>query len=376
MTKVMIMANAPWAPTGYGVQGKHLAHNLVQAGHEVAYFAFYGLKGGAVRDAEYPVYPGGISDIWGTDILEGHMKHFGAETLITIMDPWVSARLPEIIKENGYRWIPWTPIDSDPISEITLSYFKQTDAIPLCYSAWGTNALKAAGIENAIHAPLGVSDLFKPLDRPKTELKEALGFPPDKLLIGIVGMNKTVPSRKAIPEQMMAFAKLRETHDAYMYVHTFPSVQQGGVDLAKCAIDLGIADYVRWPSLYHYAIGYDEEELPGIYNAFDFLSQVSMNEGFGVPLIEAQACGVPVVTGNWTSMPELCHSGLRVAGRQKSWTLLNVWVYTPFVDSIYRAYVTMADYIQSGKTELSTLAANSVAPYRWPEVIKPFLSIL
>jgi glycosyltransferase involved in cell wall biosynthesis len=40
------------------------------------------------------------------------------------------------------------------------------------------------------------------------------------------------------------------------------------------------------------------------------LIEPSISEGFGVPIIEAQACGVPVVVNNWTSMPELIIPGV------------------------------------------------------------------
>ena len=40
---------------------------------------------------------------------------------------------------------------------------------------------------------------------------------------------------------------------------------------------------------------------------------MSLGEGFGIPLIEAQACGCPVITGDWTAMGELCLSGWKLS---------------------------------------------------------------
>jgi len=53
-------------------------------------------------------------------------------------------------------------------------------------------------------------------------------------------------------------------------------------------------------------LGYiPEEELPKFYNAADLFVYPCLYAGFGIPLLEAMACGVPVITSNLTSLPEV-----------------------------------------------------------------------
>lgn len=48
----------------------------------------------------------------------------------------------------------------------------------------------------------------------------------------------------------------------------------------------------------------DEEKLPNLYRGADALIFPSLYEGFGLPIVEAMACGTPVLTSNITAMPE------------------------------------------------------------------------
>lgn len=48
-----------------------------------------------------------------------------------------------------------------------------------------------------------------------------------------------------------------------------------------------------------------DEDLPALYNAAAVLAYPSLYEGFGLPPVEAMACGTPVVASNTTSLPEV-----------------------------------------------------------------------
>jgi glycosyltransferase involved in cell wall biosynthesis len=48
-----------------------------------------------------------------------------------------------------------------------------------------------------------------------------------------------------------------------------------------------------------------DEDLPALYNGADLFCFPSLYEGFGLPVLEAMACGTPVVTANSSSLPEV-----------------------------------------------------------------------
>ena len=73
----------------------------------------------------------------------------------------------------------------------------------------------------------------------------------------------------------------------------------GFEDILSAPRKLGIADYVRFLS------DVNDDQLADFYRAATMFVYPSFAEGFGIPPLEAMACGTPVVTSNTTAIPEV-----------------------------------------------------------------------
>jgi glycosyltransferase involved in cell wall biosynthesis len=142
-------------------------------------------------------------------------------------------------------------------------------------------------------------------------------LPQDRYIVGMVAANEGIPGRKAFWPQLRAFAYFHRQHpDTLLYLHTFANA--GGERRAEPLLGmldrlgLRVGEDVILADQYRYLLGYAPAELATLYTSMDVLMAGAHGEGFCVPLIEAQACGTPVVCGDWTSMPELCFAGWKI----------------------------------------------------------------
>lgn len=336
--RILWMSNAPWAKTGYGQQTDLFWWRIQKLGHEVYLAANYGLAGAPLKiehDGEIAtVLPAGFNT-HGADIIAPYARQTKADIVITLYDTWVFD--PGTMAQ--VKWCPWLPVDHDAVPE-AVARALQPAWQPLAYSRFGEQALKDAGFANVLYVPHGIdTQVFKPMDR--REARQRVGLPglsDETFLMTMVAANKGFPARKAFGEVFEAYARFLEKHPkTLLYMHTLPTQEMGGLDMGLMLKRAGIPpNSVIFPDKWMLQQGYPAEFLATLYNAADVLLSPSYGEGFGVPILEAQACGCPVIVGDWTSMPELCFSGWAVKG-QKFWTPIGAYQFIPFIDEIERA---------------------------------------
>jgi len=160
--------------------------------------------------------------------------------------------------------------------------------------------LKWFGIpdENVHSVPLGVDSIFR-----KTEDPLRLGYIREKYGIRrpFVFYVGGIDPRKNVPRLVRAYGEFaRQTGGRYDFVIA------GGIrneaefpDLETCIRENGLGDRIR-------LTGYVPlEDLPLLYSSAEMFVFPSLYEGFGLPVLEAMACGTPVVSSDASCMPEV-----------------------------------------------------------------------
>lgn len=144
---------------------------------------------------------------------------------------------------------------------------------------------------------LGKDERFRSLADAELQerAKQQCGVPANKKVILFVGM---IEPRKNLETLLGAFARLKSLHGDYCLVLAgAPGWGYRGV--FERVRRLGLEGPVVFP-------GYVPEDLlPALYNAAELFVYPSLYEGFGLPVLEAMACGVPVITSNVSSLPEV-----------------------------------------------------------------------
>jgi glycosyltransferase involved in cell wall biosynthesis len=84
-------------------------------------------------------------------------------------------------------------------------------------------------------------------------------------------------------------------------------------------------------------MGVPDYVMARIYSRTDVLLSATAGEGFGLPVLEAQACGTPVIVSDFSAQPELVGDGW-VCQVQPQWNPTQLqWFATPMVHSIVEA---------------------------------------
>lgn len=342
---ILIWSTAPWVKTGYGKNCLHFMKIFKELGHDVSIISTYGLMGGSI-------------DIGGVKVFPSNNNFYQMGSWVKY---WEDQLLPDIILQHFDVWtvearfihndeirtplITHTPVDSSPmprlIKECASGAYDNLAMSNFAHKAFRANNMPS---QRVIHHPVDNS-IFRPI--PKEDARKAIGLPQDGFIIGCVGTNKG--PRKNIIGQLRAFHNFLNNNSlwnepVYMYLHTYLANDfrnPEGLDIPSIIDHLGLESHIYFTDLDTYYAGFSDEQMRDIYTSFDCLSICSMAEGFGIPIIEAQACGIPVITTNFSAMPEVMGDGglLVEPAELMSWQRLGCAHAVPSEKEIEKRYL-------------------------------------
>lgn len=283
MRRVLFASHSPDLTTSYARVVRQFARAAAEAGHEVAFVAAD--DGEELTPAIVQALAAGRFDL-----------------LVTVGDPWMFEGLDAPGARPRCRWLACFPLDGGPVPRAWAAWMRAADE-QVVFSRFAADLVAAAIGSSPRVLYHGVDrDIFRPRDKADAKRRVVGNLPGggEPFVVGCVAANQP---RKNLPALLRAFAAFAPAApDALLYLHA-PVV--GYWDLEALADQLGIAERVRATLGYDPLRGVPDETLAVIYNAFDVLALPTMGEGFGLPLLEAQACGVPAVATDCSACPEL-----------------------------------------------------------------------
>lgn len=326
--RILWVGDSPTVSTGFARCTRAVCDHLEKLGWDVNILGlnYYG----SPHDFPYKIYPCyeptdfGL-DVYGRYRLARLIVTLEPDVVVILNDPWnIKGYLQEIDRIRDRISIPpiisWLAVDSknqrgyelnDPlISHVAV--WTQFAADELVKGGYKNNDSSNTGISIV---PLGVdTSIFYQTNKAESrrlifpDIIDALPLPDDAYIVGVVGRNQYRKRLDLTIEYFAEWIKSKSIDNAYLYLYIAPTGDTGGCDIRSLVKYYGIGRRVilAEPNI---GVGQDEQFMRSVYSAMDCYLTTSQAEGWGLPALEAMACGVSCILpdaaafsaqGGWT----------------------------------------------------------------------------
>lgn len=438
-TVLFSCGNAPGLPTGYGGQCLLAVRAFQRAGAKRVYLIAWNLQGNQFKPfqefttEEVVNINGGMSKIfdaagahevdwssvfwysnpypsWPATIQKSHLN-----AMITKCNADLFVSLQDIFmfEPGPFQCLSavWMPLHFVPVEHPTILALADFD-LQLPISGWGAALLEPLQRGKKVERHVEVvahgrcTKVYRPLWDDYTawcarnaNTRFKWGWPEDAWVVMLIASNSEESGRKAFDAQLQAFSRFRRTHPkAWLHIHA-ETVR--AYDIPRLLEIFGETDgRSTWindadprfrshgdapcngarvsvtPALSLNAIS--EDEIADMYRASNALLAATCSEGCGVPILEAQMCGCPVVTTRATAMWEETLLGISVPPKQ--WIArmdFNSGWYLPDTEGIASALSTLHKWnYHQRRREYETIEKRLLDLYSNDAIIDSWVGVL
>lgn len=365
--RVLFCGEASWLSTGFSKFNRNILEGLHATGkYELAEMGsygnerepqaqklpwrFYGVTPNNQQENE--IYKSDPRNAFGRAKFDSVAIDFQPDIVFDARDPWMFDHIANSRLRNNFRLFIVPTVDSAPQKKEWIdNLFKKSDIITT-YSRFGKKVLESEGCKVTDVTSPGVDlEVFRPIDKKIVRDRHCLFE--NLLIFGTVMRNQ---KRKLFPDLFAAYAAFRNK-----YRKGNPKAKAKQVEIAQKSV---LLCHTSWPdvgwdlpellwrmSLQRHVIftykcdackniftswfipcdqkgmalcricgehkahmpnthsGVSEEELRDIYNLMDIYLHPSICEGWGLPITEAKACGIPGLYQNYSAMEDHVENG-------------------------------------------------------------------
>jgi len=350
--KILVMTDSPKLHTGFARVAKTIFTHMVRTGkYDIRCIGWFHQE--TNEEVPYPILHTGKDeegrttqeDKYAHKSFPRYVEKFKPDLVWTLGDMWMVDHVATSANRKSFKWLSYFPIDGYPSPTKWGPTVENMD-YAVAYGKFGMDVIKQkAPKANLSYVYHGVdTKVFHPLSESERSIARdsLIGIDKDVTILGIVARNQP---RKAFDKLFEAYfyilnglyikcdkcnnvtvypfnlmeKSIREVQmcrhcgstkykkgvardDVRLYVHG--ALVDCGWDLLDLQNDYNLRGKVLVNPALKIGVGVSEHTLNAVYNSFDIFTLPTRGEGFGLPILEAMSCGVPVVVTDYSAHPE------------------------------------------------------------------------
>jgi glycosyltransferase involved in cell wall biosynthesis len=333
--RIVWLSDFDLAGSGYFNISIPLCQGLINKGHEVKAIGL-GYKG-KEHNYNFGIIPA-PSMKEAMAILQNLSQLWKFDIFVVALDITIQEQILKSMVNRNFGYIGIMPIEADPLCMSWAMVLMQMDKV-FIISQFGTDEALKMNVK-AEHLEIGIdTDQWRiPSEEERKSLRVSYGIQEDEFVVLTVADNQ---ERKNLSRSMEIFAAVAKKVPKSRYILVTRENSFVGWKLRDLGQVLKINNKFNI-----YERGMPFEELWKLYAISDAFLLTSKAEGLGMPLLEAQAVGVPCVATNCTAIAELL-------GEDRGLLIDADYVYTDPFGNGHRYFASLKDGIKK-LLELST----------------------
>jgi glycosyltransferase involved in cell wall biosynthesis len=308
--KILWLSDSPMSVTGYATISWNILNKLSEAGHECYFLAHNyigqpippGLKLKDGTEFKFTVL-GGSPKPYSQDLISPYIKKLNIDIFCILLDTFMVYPWLLNMDFSPAKTIFYFPSDGGGGMPLGCENILKKVNCPVAMAKFGQRQVKELYQIDTKYIPHAIdTKVYYPLSKEEREkIKEKWGLK-DKFVVGVVQRNQ---GRKMPDRLIKSFSIFAKNHpDAVLFLHTDPQDVAAPFDLTQLILREKIQNKVIFSGM-NFFNGFDYKQMNEVYNLMDVFFLTTSGEGFGIPIIEAMACGITPVVTDYTTTQEL-----------------------------------------------------------------------